>query len=86
MIEPRPPRTTMTTISKDFTKVNSLGFRYMMKWAKSAARDARERRADHEGHDLVARRVDAHRLGRDLVLADGEERAPDGRAHQPVRR
>ena len=34
---------------------------------------ARQERADGEGEDLVARGVDAHRRGGDLVLADGEE-------------
>src|SRR5881227_973649 len=37
--------------------------------------DAREERADHERAHLVPGGVDAHRLGGDLVLADGEEGA-----------
>src|ERR1051325_952007 len=49
------------------------------------ARHARPERADDEGLDLVLRRVDPHRLGRDLILAHGQERAPDRRPHQPPR-
>src|ERR1051325_2089870 len=52
---------------------------------RAPPRHARPERADDEGLDLVLRRVDPHRLGRDLILAHGQERAPDRRPHQPPR-
>src|SRR5690606_23829787 len=42
---------------------------------EDASGDAGEEGGDDEGPDLVAGRVDAHGLGGDLVLADGEEGA-----------
>ncbi len=45
-------------------------------------RHAREEGADHEGGHLVARGGHAQRLRGDLVLADGEERAPMEGLHE----
>ena len=41
------------------------------------------RRADDGGEHEVVRAVDPHRLGECLVLAEGDERAPDPRADEP---
>ena len=41
--------------------------------SRQSARDAGERRADDEGHHLVARRVDAHGLGGNLVAANRKQ-------------
>jgi hypothetical protein len=49
--------------------------------AEEPSGDAGHRRGDHEGDHLGAGRVDPHRLGRDFVLADRDERAPEGRPH-----
>src|ERR1051326_179743 len=49
------------------------------------ARDAGPERADDERLHLVLRSVHAHRLGGDLVLAHGQERAADRGAHEAPR-
>ena len=49
------------------------------------SRDARERRAQGEREELGADRVDAHHLGRDLVLADGHPGAAHARPFQVSR-
>jgi len=49
---------------------------------EEAARDAGEEGADREGEDLVLRRVDAHELGGELVLAYGEHGPPVGGLHE----
>ena len=46
------------------------------------AADAGQRGADREAQRLVVREVDAHALGRDLAVADGDEGAPGGAAQQ----
>ena len=51
---------------------------------EEAAADARHRRGHDEGDDLAARRVHAHRLRRDLVLADRDQRPPERGVHDAV--
>ena len=46
------------------------------------AADAREERGNDEGKALVVGKIDAHRLGGDLVVADGFERAAVSGVHQ----
>ena len=47
-------------------------------WTNRPPATPGEGRRDDEGAHLVARGVDAHGLGRDLVLADGEQRPAVG--------
>src|SRR5690606_17335053 len=49
---------------------------------EQAARDAGEKRRHHERRHLHPRRLDAHGLGRDFVLADGHQRPPEPGADQ----
>ena len=49
-------------------------------------RDAGIERADAEARRLVERRIDAHRLGGDRLVADGDQRPPDASARQIPRR
>ena len=79
---PMPPRMTMTTMSMDFMKPNPLGREKLFRVRVKSAGDAREKRADDKRGDLVLRRVDAHRLGGDFVVAHGDEAAAVGRMHQ----
>ena len=51
-----------------------------------APRDAGIERADAEAGRLVERGVDAHRLGRDRVVADRDQRAADPAADEIARR
>src|SRR6188768_1604887 len=46
--------------------------------AKQTPCHAGEKSADHEGHDFVARGVDAHGLGGNFVVVNREESAPVG--------
>ena len=67
-------------------KVNELVCRYASGSGANSppatpAKNAPTTNAEH----LVARGVDAHRLGGDLVLADGEQRAPVAERDQAMR-
>ena len=51
---------------------------------EQAAGNSGKHRADHERHHLEPRRVDAHRFGGDLVVANRDERAAIAGVHQVV--
>ena len=61
------------------------GARKPILWAKSAPASAHQRGRVGEGHRLVAREVDAHRLRRDLAVADRDQGAAGRRAQQVAR-
>ena len=70
-----------TMIDSTSTKLSGL----MKPWiaGEHAAGDAAEARAHREREQLHVARVDAHRGGRDLVLADRHPCAADARILQP---
>ncbi len=79
VIEPMPPSTIMTMTSIDLHEGERVGVDVHQVVGEEAARHAREGARHDEREHLGAGRVDAHRLGRDLVLADGDQRAPERR-------
>ena len=73
-------------ISNDCRNENELRVHVHEVVGEEPARDARDGRRHHERDDLGPRGVDAHRLGRDLVLADRDEargRATSARCGRP---
>src|ERR1700741_1167557 len=84
-IDPSPPRTTMATTSNDFTNVNMPGMKKKQQGPIQRPCHTGQRGADDERLDLVARRIDAHRLGRDLVLTHGQKRTAHRGRDQTVR-
>ena len=59
-------------------EVEALGVDVLLLVGEKRAGDSRECCADDEREDFVFRRVDAHRLGGNLVVAHSEEAAPVG--------
>ena len=62
VIDPMPPKTTMTRISIDLLKLNKSGWMTKKLHAYTRAGYACEHGTDDKGHRLIFGRVDAHCL------------------------
>ena len=80
-----PPSTTMHSTIIDSIRLKLSGLTKPWKPANSPPASAAEGRAHGERQQLDVARVDAHRLGGDLVLADRHPGAADARILQAQR-